>query len=636
MKLIKTTSLIAAALFTLAGVNAATITVPEGKKNFHLIEEDTTWTSDNVYVLNTFVIVPEGVTLTIEPGTVVLGDTDIVDGKVVGRSAEDGVALIVAQGGTLIANGTPEEPIIFSAVGGTGDPDAGTIADPIQVRGLWGGVIMLGNAIINSNGQDGNAGGPGTVAEIEGVPSSVPLEYRTYGGDDNSDSSGSLRFVSIRHSGAILGAGNEIQGLSAGGVGSGTTIEFLEIFATNDDGVEFFGGTANVKYLIIAGTRDDGLDTDQGYNGNIQFVLVYDVLGDDGQVGRGGEHDGGQGAETAEPFSLPIISNATMIGIGANRNPDLLTNDENNGLRIRDNSGVSYKNSYFTEYNNAAIRIDEDTNFTEDSRKRLEAGDINFQSNYFVADRFGAVVRNEEDTVIAALSDGDSWTETIFTTASKNNVLGDIALVSLSRAQDNKLDPRIDLASGSTLPPAFVTPSGDPFFTEVDFIGAFDPEVTGGSWAHDWTALDELNFLVAGDFIAPDVESSDTFFLGDPDTTQVGNSQTYNTDLGLISIAQAPFLYNPELGTMFSLESNNLNDAWFYYFVEELATWGYVSMVFADEQGYWVYFIDGGESTQIVKGWAYVAMQLSEEDESFVFIFDTEENKFESFEDDDN
>ena len=145
-------------------------------------------------------------------------------------------------------------------------------------KGLWGGLIILGEAPINSNASTAND--LPLTNQIEGIPTTFmsggsisPTKF-TYGGSDSADNSGSLKYVSIRHGGAELSQGDEINGLTLGGVGTGTTIEHIEVFANSDDGIEFFGGTVNAKYLTVSFCGDDGLDFDEGYNGQLQYVLL--------------------------------------------------------------------------------------------------------------------------------------------------------------------------------------------------------------------------------------------------------------------------------------------------------------------------------------------------------------------------
>ena len=164
--------------------------------------------SANIYVLKGFVFVNDGQTLTIEPGTVIKGQSG---------QAENSSALIVARGGKIMANGTAEEPIIFTALA---DDLAKTNDIPTDARGLWGGVILLGNAPIN------HANGETNIEEFL-----ADIDPRSlYGGDDASDNSGQMSYVSIRHGGTNIGAGNEINGLTLGGVGSGTKLSHIEVF----------------------------------------------------------------------------------------------------------------------------------------------------------------------------------------------------------------------------------------------------------------------------------------------------------------------------------------------------------------------------------------------------------------------
>lgn len=221
------------------------------------LTEDATWTSDRVWVLNGKVIVDDGITLTIEPGTIIKGEEGIE------TSAS---ALIVARGGKLIAEGTASAPIIFT-----------TVLDNIEVgqtagtnltetdNEKWGGIIMLGYAPISA--KDGD-----TEANIEGIPADD--NYGKYGGDDAADDSGSLNYVSIRHGGITIGEGNEINGLTLGGVGTGTTIQNVEVIATLDDGVEFFGGTVDATNIMVTYQGDDGIDIDQNYSGTVENFMV--------------------------------------------------------------------------------------------------------------------------------------------------------------------------------------------------------------------------------------------------------------------------------------------------------------------------------------------------------------------------
>lgn len=254
-----------------------------------IITENTTWTSDKTYVLNQKVVVDSGVTLTINAGTIIKGTPGT------GSLAS---ALIVARGGMINAVGSPTQPIIFTSISDniTTGQTAGTNLDEND-RGLWGGLIVLGNAPCSLSGDV-------TELQIEGIPADDT--FGLYGGTDASDNSGVIQYVSIRHGGALIGEGNEINGLTLGGVGNGTVISNVEVVGNVDDGIEFFGGTVNASNLLVWGQGDDGLDIDQAYSGTISNAVV--ALGDVSDHAL--EIDGPEGSATGS-FTLEDI---TLIG----------------------------------------------------------------------------------------------------------------------------------------------------------------------------------------------------------------------------------------------------------------------------------------------------------------------------------
>ena len=221
------------------------------------ITENTTWETGNVYILGGRIAVTNGVTLTIEPGVIVKGQAG---------TGTNATALLIARGGKLMAEGTATQPIIFTSVADEIEP--GQIASPnldSDLNGLWGGLIVLGKAPISVSGD-------GTEASIEGIPADD--NNGKYGGNVADDNSGVIKYVSIRHGGANIGEGNEINGLTLGGVGSGTTIENIEIVANQDDGIEWFGGTVNVTNAIVWNAGDDAIDTDQSWAGTLNNFIV--------------------------------------------------------------------------------------------------------------------------------------------------------------------------------------------------------------------------------------------------------------------------------------------------------------------------------------------------------------------------
>ncbi|WP_111685029.1 hypothetical protein [Winogradskyella tangerina] len=257
------------------------------------IADGTIWTNDNIYQLNQKVVIPAGATLTINPGTIIKGSSGT------GSLAS---ALIVARGGTLNANGTSDQPIIFTSTADniTCGQTAGTNLDQDD-RGLWGGLIVLGNAPCSFSGDI-------PEAQIEGIPADDT--FGLYGGTDANDNSGTMRYISIRHGGALIGEGNEINGLTLGGVGNGTIIDNIEVVANVDDGIEFFGGTVDATNLLVWAQGDDAIDIDQAYSGTIDNAVV--VLGDISD--HAFEIDGPEGSTPAGSEGSFILRNATIIG----------------------------------------------------------------------------------------------------------------------------------------------------------------------------------------------------------------------------------------------------------------------------------------------------------------------------------
>jgi len=246
------------------GEEPTTITVASN------ISAETTWETGKTYILAGRITVLDGATLNIEEGVVVKGQAG---------TGANATALLVARGGTLNASGTAAMPIIFTSVADEITPEdvaAGNFASPNlspDVSGLWGGVIVLGKAKISTSNTVNDVTTQLSEVQIEGIPTSDTNGL--YGGDNDADNSGTITYISIRHGGSNIGSGNEINGLTLGGVGSGTTISNVEVVANQDDGIEFFGGTVSLSNAVIWNGNDDGLDTDMAYNGTIDnFVII--------------------------------------------------------------------------------------------------------------------------------------------------------------------------------------------------------------------------------------------------------------------------------------------------------------------------------------------------------------------------
>ena len=427
------------------------------------------WTADNTYILDGPVYVENGAVLNIEAGTVIKGKPG---------QGESASALIICQGAKIYAEGTASDPIIFTA-----ESDDVTDPDdlPLPATNLWGGVILLGKAKINTATGVGN---------IEGLPVNPKTQY---GGDDDDDNSGVMRYVSIRHGGTDIGEGNEINGLTFGAVGRGTTIDHIEVFQNNDDGYEWFGSTVNCKYLVSAFNADDGFDHDEGIRGKMQFLFV---IQDENYGNHCGEHDGGTNPEDGQPYAYPQIYNATYLGSGMNS-----TNPENDQLfMLRDYWGGAYKNCIFGDFAGKAINV-EDNPSGNDSRQRLEGGEIVFNNDIWF--NFGAA--NVFADLVASQPGGDSSFVSTYLSASGNgNTIEDPQLASISRSRDASLDPR-PAAGGPAYQNLAGYPAGDDFYEKVNYKGAFGST----NWLKGWTALDHYGYL------APDKTPTNTVNITD-------------------------------------------------------------------------------------------------------------------------
>ena len=316
-------SSIAASALALAGLlagGAGAQTVVSGN-----VTTDTTWSG--TVVLDGAVFVNNGATLTIEPGTIVRGQprtAAVLAGSTVGTPG----ALIVTQTGTIIAEGTPAQPIIMTTAAvdndsdgvpddddtnGFNDPwesgdafldDTPTTAplSPLNPDGdanvaLWGGLVVLGNAPTNLGNACGTAAGEGTCT-VEGltVPG-FPEADALYGGANAADSSGVLSYVSVRHAGDEIGNGNELNGVTLAGVGNGTEINFIEVYCNFDDGIEWFGGTVNSDHLQVVFAGDDQFDADQGFTGTTQFMVGILPFFNEGDGTNFGSSSGDKGCE---------------------------------------------------------------------------------------------------------------------------------------------------------------------------------------------------------------------------------------------------------------------------------------------------------------------------------------------------
>jgi hypothetical protein len=402
----------------------------------------TTWTSDKSYLISGFVFVNDGQTLTIEAGTVIRART----GQ--GTLAS---ALIIARGGKIIAQGTQMNPIIFTV---EGDDLEGSV--PVEARGLWGGLIILGNATINrESGED----------MIEGIPISEPRGV--YGGFDDDDNSGILQYVSIRHGGTNIGEGNEINGLTLGGVGRQTIIDHVEVISNADDGVEVFGGAVNLSNLAVSFCGDDAFDLDQGYHGKGQFWLGINCLDSD----KCTEISGGLEPVPALPGSQPCIFNATLIG----RVP---STQEATGIFYSFGGAFISNSIILYPGTGTSIRF---TDAPGDSYSLFEDGKLALYNNIMFPEEYPG-------PLLSCYSElGEDVSE-------QNAILAD----SLEAWHTSYEDPGITAGEAGyrLLPPSTefdkLAPYTSDWFEEVTYKGAFG----SNNWIEGWTLLHESGFML--------------------------------------------------------------------------------------------------------------------------------------------
>ncbi len=287
------------------------------------ISASTTWTKNNIYVLDGRIKVRPNATLTIEAGTIIKGEQG---------QAADATVLMVMRGAKINAVGTPTEPIIFTSVLDGIQPGQVESPTPSDLQGQWGGLAILGNAKVSSGTPDPNGGGF-DVDQIEGVPSTDTDGL--YGGNNDDDNSGKLAYISVRHGGTVLSSGDELNGISFGGVGRGTEVHHIEVVANADDGVEFYGGSVDVSNLLIWNNGDDAIDTDQGFSGTINNFIVM------GPEGSPMELDGPEGADLGNGDHT--LQNGTVVTSRADGTAagDLINFD--------DNTNVTVDNVWFTD-----------------------------------------------------------------------------------------------------------------------------------------------------------------------------------------------------------------------------------------------------------------------------------------------
>lgn len=401
------------------------------------ITSNTTWTSNNIYLLSGFVYVTNNAELTIEPGTIIKGE----------KSTKG--SLIITRGSRILADGTASQPIIF------------TSNEPVGTRtyGDWGGLIILGRATIND---------PAGEKVIEGGLDPVK---GLYGGTDDADNSGILRYVRIEFPGIAFQPNNEINGLTLGGVGNGTTIDYVMVSYSGDDSYECFGGTVNAKHLIAYRGLDDDFDTDFGFRGKMQFLValrdsnVADVSGSNGF-----ESDNDATGSTNNPMTQPIYSNVTIVGPLATPSTQINSNFKR-GAHLRRSCKTSIFNSAIAGFPTGLL-VDGancETNATNN--------DLQFQHNALAG-----------CTTPLAVASGSSWDISSWynTPAYGNQTLANTSDLQLMdpfnyASPDFMPNGGSPLLSGADFSSSYLS---DPFFETVTYRGAFGNTDWTSGWAN--------------------------------------------------------------------------------------------------------------------------------------------------------
>jgi len=430
------------------------------------------FTKDKQYLLDGLVYLEKDGILNIEAGTV-------IKFRKSPSNSDPTSALIITRGAQINAEGTVDEPIIFTAE-----------ADEITQQSLlpsenqqWAGLVLLGSAPVMKGGN--------TLLQIEGISTSEPRGRYGWGDTDfpaadPMDNSGILKYVSIRYTGFALNgqSGDEIQGLTLGGVGSGTVIDYVESFSSDDDGIEIFGGTVDIKHFIVAFAADDSYDLDQGWRGTGQYLFALQGDGTVSKYDHLGEWDG-FGNASDDPFSAPNILNATFIGPGQNLTDTL----SDRAILWREGFAGKLINSIVTDVPNYGLQI------------RNEIGD-EFSSCATITnprDGFQSEIYNTTWAIIGPYDGADIKTalggqcnDVMATMLIDNDcaVLEDGILEDIS-SRTSGIDPRPTGAfTGSTLNPASIGISGE----ETSYQGAFEPGQD--LWLKGWSTLSKYGYTV--------------------------------------------------------------------------------------------------------------------------------------------
>ncbi len=394
-----------------------------------------TLSADTTYLLKGFVYVVDGAQLTIPAGTVLRGD----------KTSK--ATLVIERGGKIFANGTPNAPVVFTSNQNVGQRDYGD----------WGGIVICGKANINTTGGS---------AKIEGGPRSE------YGGNDDNDNSGSITYCRIEFAGIEYQTDNEINGLTMGGVGKGTTIENIQVSFCGDDSFEWFGGNVNCKNLVAFRGWDDEFDTDAGFTGTVQFAIGFrDKNVADKSKSNGFESDNDKNGTENGPMSNPKFSNVTLFGPYQSANDFTFEPTGGNGafqaaMHLKKNTKLQVYNSVFAGWP-IGLFID-----SENTQNNATNGEL--------------TVKN---CVMTTMKENfkSEFDNTYFNREGGNNTLAG-TMAELGIGSLNYTNPQFVLNNGSSLLNG-ADFTGTTGFENVSFVGAFG----NVDWTAGWCNFDPQN-----------------------------------------------------------------------------------------------------------------------------------------------
>lgn len=401
------------------------------------ITASTTW-SGTVRLPNEFVFVRPPAVLTILPGT-----------RIVGQPSS---AVVVTRGARIVADGTRERPIVFTSV-------SAVTPGMTPRRGDWGGLVMLGAATINRAGGDAGAG----ENQIEGIDAAD--SRGRYGGSDDEHDCGTLRYVRIDYAGKVLARDNELNSLTLGGCGRGTVIDYLQAHRGEDDGVEVFGGTVDLRHVVISQADDDGLDWDFGWRGRVQFLVIQAPAASTESDPSGIEADNDRDANNAAPRSLPVIYNATLVG------PNPASNSMP-GAVLRRGTGLRMYNAIITGWGARAVDV-------RDAASAALATGTNPELQVSSSIFFNNGAMGTGHFIDASDNDGMFNEDMFFRDAARANRV-DV---------DPALPPSLTPPTGSPAASGAAAPT-DPFFdATATYVGAVQPGATT-TWLDGWTRFE--------------------------------------------------------------------------------------------------------------------------------------------------